>query len=48
MGSVRSDGTTENGPDIRIDTEVLGALSLGDESEDREPKICRWLACWRR
>ena len=47
MGSVQSDATAETGLDIRIDTEVLEALSLGDEGTGAEPKICRWLDCWR-
>jgi hypothetical protein len=51
MSSLRSDTAKETGtagPDIRIDTEVLTALSVGDDGSETEPKICRWLECWRR
>jgi hypothetical protein len=47
MSSVQSDATGETGLDIRIDTEVLEALSVGGERAETEPKISRWLDCWR-
>lgn len=51
MSSLRSDAASEtatDGPAIRIDTEVLTALSFVGDGSETEPKICRWLDCWRR
>lgn len=51
MSNIQSDDTDETGtggPDIHIDTEVLEAFSPYVESAGTEPKISRWLDCWRR